>query len=61
MNEYVITLDYYNDEYATASMYGIKFKRWFETKSYPLYLQNGSESPLISFAVGGMKATQYKR
>lgn len=24
-------------------------------------LQNGSESPLISFAVGGMKATQYKR
>lgn len=25
-----------------------------------IILPNGSESPLISFAVGGMKATQYK-
>jgi len=24
------------------------------------FLRKGSESPLISFAVGGMKATQYK-
>jgi len=31
-----------------------------DVKSLAEFLHNGSESPLISFAVGGMKATQYK-
>ena len=38
----------------------ITFKVSSNGKSKTLILQNGSESPLISFAVGGMKATQYK-
>lgn len=64
MNEYVITLDYYNDEYATASMYGIKFKRWFETKSYPLYLQAGiikayDKEVGVSLEVGAGKSFKY--
>lgn len=35
---------------------GSRVKEYLESS----FLQRGSESPLISFAVGGMKATKYK-
>ncbi len=64
MNEYLITLDYYNDESSNASMYGIKYKRWLETKSYPVYLQAGiikayDNEVGVSLEVGAGKSFKY--
>ena len=41
LNEYAVSIDYYKDKLGSNSLYGLKYKRWIETSTYPIYLQGG--------------------
>ena len=47
------------DRKINPKKYSSENKKYYENNR-EIILHNGSESPLISFAVGGMKATQHK-